>query len=354
MAYVRRIPIEGALYLQDKMEFENLGMILNLGFRLELWNPRMEFMEEPEEPLSTEMLKTERKIRLSPRFGISYPISETAAFHFAYGHFYQLPSYMQLVSGLNDRGYFAGRPNLNDPGPGISNPNADPEKTVSYETGVQLNFAETVNLNITAFYREMSDLMGVRWISGGGGYIFLDNVDFGYSKGIELVMNKRLSSMWSLRLNYTWSTVNISTSSPLTAAQKNRFISYRTFPADWDRPHNLSAYLLVTDPASWGISLIFNAMSGRPYSVLAEELNTERMPMEHYTDLQLSKYFDFFGVQESVYIRIANLFDTRNVKSVYSETGKWDVDYGRPRDLTANPKRISDGRSVRLGFKLSF
>jgi hypothetical protein len=354
MAYVRRNPIEGAFYIQDKMEFEDLGMILNLGLRIELWNPEMEFMEEPEEPLSTEMIKTERKIRLSPRFGISYPISQAAAFHFAYGHFYQLPRYMELVSGLNDRGYFAGRPNLNDPGPGISNPNAKPEKTVSYETGVQLNFAQDVNMNVTAFYREMSDLMGVRWISGGGGYIYLDNVDFGYSKGVEILLHKRLSSMWSVRLNYTWSSVNISTSSPLTAAQKNRFISYRTFLADWDRPHNFSANLLVTDPASWGISVIFNVLSGRPYSVLAEQLNTERMPPESYTDLQLSKYFFLWGVQESIYLRITNLFDIRNVLSVYSETGKWDIDYGKPRHLTANPKRISDGRAARIGIKISF
>ena len=178
------------------MEFEKLGMIVNLGFRAELWNPEMEYMEEPEEPFSTEMLRTDKKFRLSPRFGVSYPISESAAFHFAYGHFYQLPRYMELISGLNDRGISAGRPNLNDPGPGISNPNADPEKTVSYETGVQLEVASDVVMNVTAFYREMSDLMGVRWISGGGGYIFLDNVDFGYSKGIELVLNKRLSSLW--------------------------------------------------------------------------------------------------------------------------------------------------------------
>ena len=110
----------------------------------------------------------------------------------------------------------------------------------------------------------------------------------------------------------------------------------------------------MTDPASWGMSFIFNAISGRPYSVLAEQLNTERMPAELYTDLQLNKYFFIWDLQESIYLRINNLFDKRNVLSVYSETGKWDVDYGKPRDLTANPKRISDGRTVRIGFKINF
>jgi len=354
LAYVRRNPIEGAIYLQDKMEFEDLGMILNLGLRLEVWNPQLEFMENPEEPLSTVMKDTEKKIRLSPRFGLSYPISNIAAFHFAYGHFYQLPRYMELISGLNDRGYFAGRPNLSDPGPGISNPNARPEKTVSYETGVQIEIASGTVMNVTAFYREMADLMGVRWISGGGGYIYLDNVDYGHAKGIELTLNKHFTRLWSARINYTWSSVNISTSSPQTAAQKNRFISYRTFLADWDRPHVFAANLLFTDPASWAVSLIFNARSGRPYSVLAERLNTERMPWEMYTDLRLSKYFNFFGLQETFYIRVLNLFNQRNVLSVYSETGKWDIDYGEPRHLSANPKRRSDGRVIRLGLKIDF
>jgi hypothetical protein len=140
----------------------------------------------------------------------------------------------------------------------------------------------------------------------------------------------------------------------MTAAQKNRFISYQTFLADWDRPHDLSLYLLFSNPTSWGISLITYARSGRPYSVLAEQLNTERMPWEITTDIQINKYFYFFGMLETFYLRISNLFDRRNIRSVYSETGKWDVDFGRPRHLTANPKRISDGRRAQIGFKVNF
>ncbi|MBN2354691.1 TonB-dependent receptor [candidate division KSB1 bacterium] len=356
LAYARRHPIEFSVYLQDKMEFEDIGMIMNLGGRLEYWDQRMEYMEEPDLPFSTQMLSTEKKIRISPRFGLSYPVSDQAAFHLAYGHFYQLPRYMELLSGLNDEGYYEGRPNLNDPGPGISNPNAKPEKTVSYETGLQFQLAGNSTLNVTAFYREMADLMGVRWMSGGGGYVYLDNVDFGNAKGVEMTLEKRFSNLWSARVNYTWSTVKISTSSPLTAAQKNRFIAYRTFLADWDRPHDINALLLISDPKSWGISIITRARSGRPYSVLAEELNTERMPWEIITDLRLSKYFRFLGMNQAVYLQIYNLFNRRNIRSVYSETGKWDDDglYSTPYDLDASPTRRSEGRSARIGFKLDF
>ena len=356
LAYARRRPIEMSAYFQDKMEFEDIGMIMNGGARVEYWNQKMEYMEDPDLPFSTAMLSTENKVRVSPRFGISYPISDQAAFHLAYGHFYQLPRYMELLSGLNDEGYFAGRPNLNDPGPGISNPNAKPEKTVSYETGVQLQLTADMSMNVTTFYREMSDLMGVLWMDGGGGYVYLDNVDFGNSKGVEITLEKRFSDFWSARLNYTWSTSKISTSSPLTAAQKNRFIAYRTFLSDWDRPHDLSALLLISNPSSWAISLISSARSGRPYSILAEVLNTERMPWEMTTDLRISKYFRFFKLKETVYFQMYNIFDRRNIRNVYSETGKWDDDglFSTPPDLDASPTRISDGRTARIGLKISF
>ncbi len=354
LAYVQRVPYELAGYIQDKMEFEEIGFIMNVGLRFEYWNPHMEYMENPDLPFTTAMIKTDQKMRFSPRFGISYPISDKAAFHLAYGHFYQLSRYMELVSGLNDRGYFKDRPNLNDPGPGISNPNARPEKTVSYETGVQVSLATALTIYATAFYREMSDLMGVRWMEGGGGYIYLDNVDFGNSKGIEIRLNKRLSDLWAARLNYTWTTVKISTSSPQTAAQRGRFISYQSFLADWDRPHFFSLSLLVSNPTSWAVSMITSARSGRPYSVLAEVLNTERMPWEINVDLRLSKYFTVFGLSNTIYLQVLNLFDRRNIRSVYSETGKWDIDIGKPRHLTANPNRISDSRRVRIGFKIGF
>ncbi len=356
MAYAARNPIELAVYFQDKMEFEEIGMIMNAGVRFEMWNQKMEYMEYPDLPYTTPMKPTDKKIRLSPRFGISFPVSDKTAFHLAYGHFYQLPRYMELLSGLVDVGYFAGRPNLNDPGPGISNPNSKPEKTVSYETGLQFQLTREMSVNVTAFYREMSDLMGVLWMEGGGGYVYLDNVDFGNAKGVEFILEKRLSDLWSARVNYTWSTSKISTSSPFTAAQKNRFISYRTFLSDWDRPHNLNALLLISNPSSWAVSLIGNARSGRPYSVLAEVINTERMPWEITADLRVSKFFTFWGMEESLYFQIFNLFDRRNVLSVYSETGKWDDDglYGTPPDLDANPRRISDGRTARLGIQLNF
>ncbi|MFQ6618862.1 MAG: TonB-dependent receptor plug domain-containing protein, partial [Fidelibacterota bacterium] len=229
-AYSDSRPIEWAAFFQDKMEFESIGMILNAGIRWERWSIGEKYMEEPELPMETPLVPTEPKSRISPRLGISYPVSDRAAFHFAYGHFYQFPSYVDLLSGINEQGRYPDRPNLQDVGLAIFNPNIRPEKSVTYEAGVQTQLIKDVSLNVTAFYRELTDLVGVTWIQTAG-YVYFDNVDFGNSKGLEFTLNKQYSHYFSVRINYTLSQTMITTSSPMTAAQtvSSAPIAYRSF-----------------------------------------------------------------------------------------------------------------------------
>lgn len=357
MAYSNAEPGEWAAYIQDKMEFEGIGMIVNAGIRWERWDIGQKYMADPEIPMETPLLPTKPKERVSPRLGISYPISDKAAFHFAYGHFYQFPSYVDLLSGINEKGSEEpGRPNLGNVGLAIFNPDMAPEKSVTYEAGVQTQLIEDVSLNVTAFYRELADLAGVTWIQTAG-YVYFDNVDFGNSKGLEFMLNKQFSNYFSARVNYTLSQTLISTSSPLTAAQTvGARIAYRSFLADWDRTHDLAALLLISNPRNWAISLNGRMKSGRPYTVLAEHINTERMPGNITVDMKLSKYLNFFGFREVLYLQIYNLFDRRNIYSVYDVTGKWDDDgdLGTPYASDANPRRISDGRTARIGLKIDF
>jgi outer membrane receptor protein involved in Fe transport len=339
------------------MEFEELGMIVNFGARMELWQPNMQYFQDVARPISSPLVNTESKIRFSPRFGISYPISDKAAFHLAYGHFYQYVRYMELMSGINDRGFYGGRPNLGDPGPGISNANANPEKTITYETGVQIQLSQNWTLNLTAYYREMSDLIGVRFIQAvPENYFYLDNVDFGNAKGVEAILEKRMAENWSLVLNYTWSLAEISTSSPLTAQQQTQDVPFQTFRADWDIPHSFGALATYQAPSNITVSFRGVARSGRPYTVLAEALNTERMTWDIQSDLRIAKKFKFDAVSPVVYLQVFNLLDRRNIRRVYELTGKWDDDgeSATPRLVDAVPTRISDGRSLRLGVRMEF
>ena len=76
---------------------------------------------------------TSSKSMISPRLGASFPIFDKGVFHFSYGHFFQIPKFELLYYNADialDRG---GTGNIGV----IGNPDLEPEKTVSYEVGIQ-------------------------------------------------------------------------------------------------------------------------------------------------------------------------------------------------------------------------
>lgn len=354
--FARIKPREMSAYVQDKMEFESIGMVVNLGFRWEQWMIPLGYLVNPEDPLKTPLQSATPKNRLSPRLGISYPVFDRAAFHFAYGHFYQMPSYKDLMANINQRGQYPDRPNLQDIGIAMFNPDMKPEHSVTYEAGVQVSVAQDITANVTAFYREMHDLLGVRWIRNAA-YVMYDNVDFGNSKGVEVNLVKPLSDGLAFRLNYALSQTLISSSSPITAAQSvgTTPLAYRTYPANWDRTHDFSGMVTLSVPWDILVGLTGQLKSGRPYTVLAEQPNTERMPTVTSFDLSLRKSFALFGFKQAFYFQVFNLLDQANVLSVYTTTGRWDDDGdpSTPRAHDANPKRISDGRRLRVGIRFT-
>jgi outer membrane cobalamin receptor len=251
-------------------------------------------MEKPEIPMQTALLPTPPKDRISPRLGISYPISDVAAFYCSYGHFYQFPPYKDLMSNINQKGPYPDRPNLQEIGIAIFNPNMKPELSVTYEAGVQTKLTQDVSMSVSVFYRELSDLIGVEWIKSAG-YVMYNNVDFGNSKGMELSLVKQMSESFSARLNYSISQTLISSSSPITAAMAiGNPLPFRTYLANWDRTHDLSAMVIANLPLKIRVSLTGQLRSGKPYSVMAEQPNTERMSWYSNVNLKMSRSFNFF------------------------------------------------------------
>ena len=360
-------------FIQDKMEFSEIGLIINVGVRLDSWDPDSPYFTDIVNTLDLKTAKATIKTKLSPRFGVSYPISDQAAFHFAYGHFYQLPSYFNLYGSQrylthpDDKDWdkypqFRG---LNFPytseGSGntrLANTNMEPEKTVAYEAGVQLKVSDDISLDVTAFYKEMTNLVGVRYIEAanyGTGATLSDNFDYANAKGVELVLNKRFSNYFSLRANYTYSNSLVTSSSPWAQLQIQN-PTFRTFTSDWDRPHTFNLDLYVSFPQICDVSVSGNFQSGLPYTIKTEP-NTERMPYIESIDLKLSRKFSLFNMTPEIYINVLNLSDRKNIYSVYSNSGKPDLPLGIPR-TPANlnvydiPTNYSPGRQIYLGFSL--
>ncbi|MFB0516194.1 MAG: carboxypeptidase regulatory-like domain-containing protein [Candidatus Neomarinimicrobiota bacterium] len=371
-----RQPTEVAAFLQDKMEFSKIGMILNAGVRFDMWDADAPYWVDISDLAGMETKQATPKKTVSPRFGVSYPISDIGAFHFAYGHFYQFPSYTLVYQGqrelTNKEDYYYDNEDY-DYEEGelyypmtemydfrLANGDMEPEMTVAYEAGVQTKVTEDVSIDITAFYREMSNLVGERFVTeaaAGAGIKYSDNYDYGNSKGVEIVLNKRFSNYFSLRANYTFAKALITSSTPWTQIQVAN-PTYRTFIANWDRPHTFSFDLLIGEPGNWTVGLYGNFQSGLPYSIRVEP-NTERMPWLGTLDVRASKSLHLLGFEESVFLRVLNLLDYSNIYSVYASSGKPDLPLGIERNarnlnIYDDPSNYGPGRQVRLGLSVDF
>src|SRR3989304_5268463 len=128
-------PLRAAVYVQDKLETK--GFIMNAGLRLDYshsntdwWDvdpyDRTFFSAKYSEDNNYQTKKSKSQWQLSPRLGISHPITENSKLFFNYGHFKQLPTYEELLR----LGRAAGGALKN-----YGDPNMALAKTISYELG---------------------------------------------------------------------------------------------------------------------------------------------------------------------------------------------------------------------------
>ncbi len=129
-------PIMGSYYLQDKFEKETL--IINAGIRADWFMPGPTIMESGwkkqwEDATGLKADWSWIKYKISPRFGISFPISIHTVIFFSYGHFNQLPE-LQFYYRDPYTGGFTGNPHL------------DFEQTILYEFGFTHELVQNLSL----------------------------------------------------------------------------------------------------------------------------------------------------------------------------------------------------------------
>ncbi|MCK5456906.1 MAG: TonB-dependent receptor, partial [Melioribacteraceae bacterium] len=152
-------PSEAAAYIQDKVELGEI--IVNAGLRLDIFMPNeqvpINYRVESSQLASDQNLKdASTKVNLSPRFGVSFPISATGAFHAAYGHFYQMPSFTKM---FNQPIYVLTPLQLQ--GMTLGNADLEPERTIQYELGLQQQLVPGITADVSVYYKDMSNLLGV-------------------------------------------------------------------------------------------------------------------------------------------------------------------------------------------------
>ncbi len=419
-------PWQGAFYLQDKMEWE--GMIVNAGLRFDMWylgsdydivtanytgsyltsiNPDAEMNSiyylpdatEEEDPENYYKYREAKKyynnikdrfetpeVMVSPRLGISHPISEKAVLHFAYNYQRQLPQ-MQYI-------FTTGRPQdvIENPSANIiiGNPELEAQSTITYEAGLQYQLGEDYVLDITTYYKNIYNYVSTQEVTDSldttlqwNEYI---SEDYGSARGVDINLQKLLSNFISGSASYslTWANGNHS------ETNSNNEESLREFPLNWDirNSFNLNVtfqiakgeefYIPFTDVVlpldDFTTNFSYNISSGRPYTVaddegnLSEETNSDLQPYTEEADLTIRKNFSFGEKRKrlSFYMTINNLFNKRNIYEVYAITGSpyysgVDLDtnndnYVAPETIDIrnmydkDPSNYSSGRTYNFGI----
>jgi outer membrane receptor protein involved in Fe transport len=294
---------------------------------------------------------------LMPRLAFSFPISDVANFFAHYDVLVARPSSNNFVTALD---YYYFDDNNRTP---ENNGNLKPERTIDYEVGFQQKLNETSGLKIAAFYKEMRDMIQLRfykYLPAGlkvSEYSNYDNLDFGTVKGFTFQYDLRPTGHVSANINYTLQFADGTGSDANSQRGLNRLGNIRTLsPLNFDERHRVVATIDYRYEGAYDGPRLFNAdifknaganiqistVSGRPYtkrvqpttfggSILAGGINDSRLPWIFNVDLRLDKTFSISKnpknpLDLNVYLRIQNLLDTRNIAGVYSATGSADND----------------------------
>jgi outer membrane receptor protein involved in Fe transport len=372
--YLRR-PYEFAVYIQDKMEFEYL--VVNAGLRFDYFEPDGKVLINPdnlpaERPLPEDLFKKARpKYQLSPRLGLAYPITDRGVIRVSYGHFFQIPPFEFLYTNPEFE-IEVGRLKSK-----IGNADLQPERTVSYEIGLQQQLTDDLAIDITGYYKDIRNLLGMQIHE----YLNVDkfaryiNRDYGNVRGISISLEKRFRNGFGATVDYTLQLARGNASDPDAEFLNNQADppiegNKQLVPLDWDRRHSLNFTISLGQPDNFVISLIGQLGTGLPYTPAFQNQrtaveNSDNKPPVYNFDLYLYKIFKLFGLNLQFFVKIYNVFDIKNELEVFGDTGRAGytlstIYSGRPRGINTveeyftRPDFYSEPRRVIFGITFNF
>lgn len=348
----------------------------------------------------------EPQINVMPRIAFSFPVSDVSLFFAHYDILTKRPGSNVRMDPIQ---YLFINAQSAYP---LSNPDLKTEKTIEYELGFQQKLNNTSSLKLSAFYKEMRDMIQIQFINGAfpTKYMTYTNIDFGTVKGLTVSYDLRRTGNVTFRLSYTLQFANGTGSNTETSKTliQNGFPNLRTsIPLDFDQRHAITGnldYRFASGPAyngpkiagvdilqNTGANFTFNFGTGSPYSkrdlntnYLVGSINGSRKPSRFTVNLRIDRDMELnFGKGEdkkktaaiNLYLEISNLLNSKSVVNVYSTTGNADDDgyltasknqavIDANNDPTSyrnyytmymnDPDNYIYARTIRLGLQLSF
>lgn len=379
-------PASGAFYAQENISIS--GMVLNFGLRFDYWFPGKfvdDAINNPNIPLASEEIRKQYvdqtsllfgrrwKGRISPRLGISHPVSDNQTLFFSYGHFSKLPRPTYVYSKLTES-------SARSSAQIIGNPNLNPETTVAYELGLRNQITENDVVTVTAYYKDIFDYITARSVRATsvrfsrGTYTTYVNSDYARTRGLELEYTRRFSTNFRTSVSGSYS-IATGKSSSATEALFNLSsggieTSIKENYVSWDRPLQAQITAIVNvkkdeplfdffplDFGDYNVYTRFFFQSGKRYTrQLYSGIGSDGRPEYRtdfnnllqevgeywfYTNLNIEKYFDLGFSKLSISLEIQNLFDNKNTQIVNPVTGR-AYEYGDDTPLSYNDPRFPD------------
>ena len=376
-------PYRFAAYLQDRLEIE--GMIANVGLRLEHWNANTDrFFPDVEEDffgvyadlpgwygdrLAPENWSyadhfeewveqgqvigadgqviegvepppsraAETHLRLSPRLGVSFPISETGKVYFNYGHFYTSPRTRHTYGffGASGRQFFNW----------MGNPDLKPAHTISYEVGYDHNILNIYHLHLAGYVKDGRDMPefimyfpSTRTSAPTG---ITENKLYNDIRGFEAKIAKRQGRFLTGWINFNYQLESRGLVGFERVQQDPRELDVRSTTGlrKPDPIPSVRANIDLHTPVGWGM-----AVGGyHPFEEVsinwlqwwsrggkatwdpggAGIVDNVRWKDILNTDLRISKTFNWGGSRPVLFVDISNLFNRRFINSGAFRSEEW-------------------------------
>ncbi|HMA41367.1 MAG TPA: hypothetical protein VKP10_14930, partial [Gemmatimonadales bacterium] len=318
---------------------------------------------------------------ISPHLRVSFPITEKTDFRLSYSQQVQTPDFNTLLSGTNNDLSFT---NTND----AFGRDVGFGKSILFEFGVRHAFSPDLVLDLAAYNKDFVSELAYRIKpyddpANPGRTLNLDvltTADFGYSRGLDVKLDKRIGSWLDFSGAYTFQVAKSTGSDPFsylrTTSRQIQQVSgdrnpppEQPLPTDDNRTHNIVGSVSLTVPADWqkgktlgavfrdvGVFTTFRAISGLPYTRVrnsgtgatvprqffglsatsVEPVNSSTMPWTKYVDMRLNKGFRLGRADITAFADVRNLFNFRNLIGLFAETD--DVVNGVFQEVTLSPQ----------------
>ncbi len=356
-------PVLGAAYWQNKLELR--GMVANLGLRADGYNFGADVPADVFAPFypgeqsagrgTPGTTRSKTYLRVSPRVGLSFPISAATAFRLQYGHFSAMPQARVALTRINELGWNT-----------FGNPNIKPERTIAFETGVQQALWGSHRLDVVGYYNDRaSQVSGVRILAESGTTrnqrTYGSWINNGYSStyGVELTFERMSPGRWDYRFSYGLSRTTAGRYGPGIIYSDDPADPRNTSPANRDRfgdpvtgndrTHRLRSLITYAVPRGEGVeiagmrpfegsvvSMSYSAQSGTPFTYVTDfeqirdVVNNRRYPFEEMVDLNVQKAFTVRGAAVTAGVRVANLFNHQHLTPINGQNLPTWINDGEP------------------------